>query len=111
MTIKKVRFFLKNGEVVHAKSGDSAGEEAVYHLLKWRDGDFHIEPDVTSPDISIDTTVENLLLEGMRRIDEEARDSEGKSEKKSLSEVDAESFRVIQKLVELGILEQTESGS
>jgi CheY-like chemotaxis protein len=105
------KVFLKNGEVVHAKSGDSAGEEAIYYLLKWRDGDFHIEPDVTSPDISIDTTVENLLLEGMRRIDEEARDSEGKSEKKSLSEVDAESFRVIQKLVELGILEQTESGS
>lgn len=108
---KEGKVFLKNGEVVHAKCGDTLGAEALYCLLGWRDGDFHIEPDVTSSDISIDTTVENLLLEGMRRIDEEVRDSEGKSEKKPLSEVDAESFRVIQKLVELGILEQTESGS
>ena len=108
---KEGKVFLKNGEVVHAKCGDTLGAEALYRLLGWRDGDFHIEPDVTSSDISIDTTVENLLLEGMKRIDEEVRDSEGKSEKKTLSEVDAESFRVIQKLVELGILEQTESGS
>ncbi len=103
---KEGKVFLKNGEVVHAKSGDRIGEEAIYHLLTWRDGDFHIEPDVTSPDISIETSVENLLLEGMRRIDEEVRDGDEKGEKKSLTEEDAESFRVIQKLVELGILEK-----
>lgn len=105
---KEGKVFLKNGEVVHAKSGDSTGEEAIYHLLTWRDGDFHIEPDVMPPYISIETNVENLLLEGMKRIDEETRDSDGKSEKKSLSEEDAESFRVIQKLVDLGILEKIE---
>ncbi len=48
---KEGKVFLKNGEVVHAKSEDSTGEEAIYHLLTWRDGDFHIETDVTSPDI------------------------------------------------------------
>ncbi len=105
---KEGKVFLMNGEIVHAKSGDRTGEEAIYHLLTWRDGDFHIEPDATSPDLSIETSVENLLLEGMRRIDEEARDSDGKGEKKSLTEEDAESFRVIQKLVELGILEKIE---
>lgn len=47
-------------------------EEAVYHLLAWRRGSFHFEPD-RSPDereMLLSLRPESLLLEGARRIDE-----------------------------------------
>lgn len=48
-------------------------EEAVYHLFTWSQGSFHFdpgqEPDEEDPFL-VDMPVENLLLEGARRVDE-----------------------------------------
>jgi len=64
--------FFADGEVVHAELGSQVGEEVVYELLTWEDGDFELEMDVSSPERTITTGWSSLLLEGMRRLDEEA---------------------------------------
>jgi hypothetical protein len=40
--------FLEKGRIVHAVLGDQAGEEAVYELVLWNQGEFLFEPGVTS---------------------------------------------------------------
>lgn len=48
-------------------------EEAVYHLFTWDEGTFHFEPDRTPAEgegVQVAIPVENLLLEGARRVDE-----------------------------------------
>jgi DNA-binding response OmpR family regulator/predicted regulator of Ras-like GTPase activity (Roadblock/LC7/MglB family) len=64
--------FFADGEVVHAELGSQVGEEVVYELLTWKDGDFELEMGVSPPKQTIATGWSGLLLEGMRRLDEEA---------------------------------------
>ncbi len=99
------RVFMEKGEVVHGVYGPYEGEEAIYQLLKWEDGRFEIEPDVSSPVRTVGLSVEELLLEGMKRMDEER---EGKVSEGEPKKVEPESFNLIKKLYELGILEKKE---
>ena len=62
--------YFDGGEIAHAVSGNYTGEEAVYELLTWEEGDFELETDVKSPEQTITTSWSALLLEGMRRLDE-----------------------------------------
>ena len=50
-------------------------EEITYSLFGWNDGDFRFEPDVTPPpeSIPIALSIENIIMEGTRRIDEWTR--------------------------------------
>lgn len=64
------RIYLKDGQIVHAVLDEIKGEEAVYELAIWNDGEFNFEPDV-EPDIkSISKSNTNLLMEAARRLDE-----------------------------------------
>lgn len=72
--------FFADGNVVHAILGSRAGEEVVYELLTWEDGEFELEMDVTPPERSITVSWSGLLLEGMRRIDERAAGWDGLDE-------------------------------
>jgi uncharacterized protein DUF4388 len=62
--------YLKDGNIVHAELGDIKGEEAVYELAIWNDGEFHFEPDVEPATRSISKSNTNLLMEAARRLDE-----------------------------------------
>ena len=62
--------FLKNGQIVHAELGDLSGEEAVYALAIWNQGEFHFTPAVEAPRQTITRSNTNLLMEAARRIDE-----------------------------------------
>jgi CheY-like chemotaxis protein len=64
--------FFADGNIVHATLGSQVGEEAIYALLAWEDGNFELEMDVSAPEQTISTDWSGLLLEGMRRLDEEA---------------------------------------
>jgi CheY-like chemotaxis protein/predicted regulator of Ras-like GTPase activity (Roadblock/LC7/MglB family) len=64
--------FFADGDVVHAEMGSRVGEEAIYALLAWENGDFEIEMDVPAPARTVTANWSGLLLEGMRRLDEEA---------------------------------------
>jgi len=62
--------FLRKGQIVHAQLGDLKGEQAVYALAIWREGDFVFNPGQESDLTTIQKSNTNLLMEAARRIDE-----------------------------------------
>jgi hypothetical protein len=62
--------FLRNGNIVHAHLGDLAGEEAIYALAIWNDGDFVFVPAEETPELTVKRSNTNLLMEAARRSDE-----------------------------------------
>jgi predicted regulator of Ras-like GTPase activity (Roadblock/LC7/MglB family) len=59
------------GAIVHAETGDLVGEEAVYELLSWSGGSFVVETGVVPAERTVTTNWNMLLLDGMRRLDEQ----------------------------------------
>jgi predicted regulator of Ras-like GTPase activity (Roadblock/LC7/MglB family) len=68
------RLHFAEGDLVHAELGDQVGEEAVYRVLAWEDGDFELtkESGNTSPSRTIETPWSALIMEGLQRHDEAA---------------------------------------
>ncbi len=63
----------QGGSIHDASFGDLGGAEAVYGILRLTEGDFALEPDDTSVEDAIGIPTHHLLLEAMRRLDEEQR--------------------------------------
>jgi hypothetical protein len=61
---------LQDGRIVHAFSGKLEGEEAVYEMAVWRDGDFVFVPTENAGVTTITKSNTNLLMEAARRLDE-----------------------------------------
>jgi len=59
------------GEIIHAELGEETGEEAIYKIIKWPGGTFNIHPEMTSNVCTIHYRTDFLLLEALRRMDEE----------------------------------------
>ncbi len=66
----KGEIFLHDGKIVHAQMGETAGEEAVYALAIWSEGDFQFEPGIATEHRTIAKSNTNLLMEAARRLDE-----------------------------------------
>ena len=66
----KGQIFLHEGRIVHAQLDDISGEEAVYALAIWNQGDFRFEPALPSEIRTISKSNTNLLMEAARRLDE-----------------------------------------
>jgi hypothetical protein len=64
------RIFLNDGKIVHAELDDIQGEEAVYALAIWNQGDFKFEPGIGTENRTIAKSNTNLLMEAARRLDE-----------------------------------------
>jgi hypothetical protein len=62
--------YLRSGQIVHALAGDLLGEEAVYELAIWPEGDFVFTPGRETDLTTIHKSNTNLLMEAARRIDE-----------------------------------------
>jgi len=62
--------FLNDGQIVHAQLQDAVGEEAVYALAIWSQGDFKFVPGPASDKRTIHKSNTNLLMEAARRLDE-----------------------------------------
>lgn len=62
--------FLLNGQIVHAQVGELVGEEAVYALAIWNEGEFVFSPSDENPQQTITRSNTNLLMEAARRLDE-----------------------------------------
>ena len=71
-TLQGVLMF-QDGSIHDARFGDLGGAEAVYGLLRLMEGDFALEPDTTPVEDVIGIPTHHLLLEAMRRLDEEQR--------------------------------------
>ena len=62
--------YLKNGQMVHAVTGDLIGEEAIYSLAIWNQGEFQFNPSEEPERQTITKSNTNLLMEAARRLDE-----------------------------------------
>lgn len=65
---------LENGEVVHAVWEDTVGDEAFFRLLSLSNGAFYTFPPPPEVERTIHESWQHLLMEGMRRLDEGARE-------------------------------------
>ncbi len=70
---KRAAIYFRSGKVIDAELGRLGGEEAVYRLLVWSEGEFEVEfKNVRRKDV-IEPSSQGLLMEGMRRVDEWGR--------------------------------------
>jgi predicted regulator of Ras-like GTPase activity (Roadblock/LC7/MglB family) len=63
--------YFADGEIIHAVQGEDTGEEAIYKIIKWPGGNFNIHPEMTTNVCTIHYRTDFLLLEALRRLDEE----------------------------------------
>jgi hypothetical protein len=64
------RIYISDGQIVHAELGTLEGEEAVYELAIWREGDFEFTPGENDNPTTISKSNTSLLIEAARRLDE-----------------------------------------
>jgi hypothetical protein len=64
------QIYLHDGKIVHAQIEDTSGEEAVYALAIWSQGEFKFEPGAATELRTISKSNTNLLMEAARRLDE-----------------------------------------
>jgi Domain of unknown function (DUF4388) len=67
---QKGEIYLNEGRIVHAELEDATGEEAVYALAIWRQGEFRFDPGLPTDRLTITKSNTNLLMEAARRLDE-----------------------------------------
>jgi predicted regulator of Ras-like GTPase activity (Roadblock/LC7/MglB family) len=67
---QEAHIFMNEGNIVHALVDDLQGEEAIFRLVTWEQGQFAVERPAHVPTQTIFTNWSGLLLEGMRRLDE-----------------------------------------
>jgi len=70
-------FVFREGDIIGATAGATTGPEAVYAFLAWAKGHFSFAPGDPGEGEPIARSVEHLLLEGCRLLDESRRDETG----------------------------------
>lgn len=68
---KQGAIFFVDGEIIHAEQGPFSGEDAMYEILKWPGGNFSLAPETSTNICTIHCSLNFLLLEAHRRLDEE----------------------------------------
>jgi CheY-like chemotaxis protein len=82
----------KSGEIIHAEFDNLEGEEAAFHLIRTRKGRFSVEKQSKDTKHTIDTPFMVLLMNVMKKADEEGKvkKSDSKDEQKNEKEEDKE---------------------
>ncbi len=70
---RQATIFFKDGKVIDAEAGQLTGEEAVYRILTWNEGEFEAIFRPVRRKSVIEMSSQSLLMEGMRRLDEWGR--------------------------------------
>ena len=68
---KEGAIFFDNGDVINAFYDNLTGEKAFYQLIRWEEGEFVLNSEVTLPKQEIQAPTPHLIMEGMRLWDEE----------------------------------------
>ncbi len=71
----KCELFFDNGQVKHAAYGAITGDEAVFKVLRWTEGNFQINFDGKTTQETTTLNTQGLLMEGLRLLDEAQRDA------------------------------------
>jgi hypothetical protein len=67
---RQASLHLRDGEVVHAVMKELSGSEVVYRLLGWSRGRFEFTTALVNITRTIEQSTENLIFEGLKRMDE-----------------------------------------
>lgn len=67
---KQAIIYFKDGAVIHAIADETTGEEVIYKVLSWDEGEFVLDVGAESPEVTIKRNWSGLLLEGAKRLDE-----------------------------------------
>ncbi len=70
---KRGEVYFQDAMVTYADVDRKKGEEAVYRLLSWKNGQFKFDSGAMAKTRNLQKSAEGLLMEGMRRLDEYAR--------------------------------------
>ena len=68
--------WFQKGQVEHCEVGDLVGRDAFRELMSWKEGDFRIRQGEAAPARTITVPTEQLLLESLCRMEEEAREAQ-----------------------------------
>jgi CheY-like chemotaxis protein len=67
--------FFTEGAVSDAVYGETKGDEAVFKVLRWTEGDWELDFSKTSSAHTTTMSTQNLMMEGLRLLDEANRDA------------------------------------
>jgi CheY-like chemotaxis protein len=67
--------YFNQGQVQHAAYGSLMGDEAVFKVLRWTDGNFQVNFDGKTTEQTTKLNTQGLLMEGLRLLDEAQRDA------------------------------------
>lgn len=74
LTLERQREFItlyfQDGQIYDAEADNARGDVAVYRVLAWNEGEFRIDFRAQSERHSVNDSTQNLLIEGLRRMDE-----------------------------------------
>jgi CheY-like chemotaxis protein len=70
----KCEVFFVDGQVKHATYGALVGDEAVFKVLRWTGGSFELDFEGKTAKETTQLNTQGLLMEGLRLLDESARD-------------------------------------
>jgi CheY-like chemotaxis protein len=73
----KCEVFFVEGQVKHATYGALVGDEAVFKVLRWTGGSFELDFEGKTSKETTQLNTQGLLMEGLRLLDESARDGGG----------------------------------
>ncbi|NIO04397.1 MAG: DUF4388 domain-containing protein [Proteobacteria bacterium] len=62
--------FVEEGRIIHGGAESHNGEEAVYLMMTWMIGQFSYTPDVLPDSKTIETPTEQIISEGVQRVEE-----------------------------------------
>jgi len=76
----KCEMYFAQGQVRHAVYGAMVGDEAVFKVLRWREGNFQVDFEKSTDRETTTLNTQGLLMEGLRLLDEAQRDAEAEGE-------------------------------
>jgi CheY-like chemotaxis protein len=76
----KCEIYFNQGQAKHASYGAITGDEAVFKVLRWTDGNFQIDFNGKSSQETTTLNTQGLLMEGLRLLDEAQRDASAEGE-------------------------------
>ncbi|MGV8073733.1 MAG: DUF4388 domain-containing protein [Syntrophobacteraceae bacterium] len=82
--------FVRSGQIPHAEAGDFVGEDALFEMLRWKGGRFETSPLPENTANTIKRGWEYLLIEAMRRREEQEGLSAGSVAVEGVLSLDAD---------------------
>jgi CheY-like chemotaxis protein len=76
----KCEIYFAQGQAKHAAYGSVTGDEAVFKVLRWTEGNFQIDFNGKSSQETTTLNTQGLLMEGLRLLDEAQRDAAAEGE-------------------------------